>query len=347
MRVIIEKYTLQNSRWYPIFDAIILLIEENRHAFSQDTLYSILESSWIESRPAADRDLIRLAAIKRSHDSLADKSSITIDEGCRRGGRLDITAFNTFVHPLDVIAFLSLPFQVVVENEWYDGSFLLWMARALGFQRLITAYRERRFQFRHAGGKNSLARSAEILSRGVWPRQDDTYLHARRQWVCVVMDSDARFPGDDPNEPLRTQIEPHVAFLKQLRRRSIESYLPKAVMNKVDPAPAFRRRIDALFRLSEEQRSHYHMKKGFRFGPTLTPGKADYLASSEVSNGEKSLFRDVADGDWLHLCEGFGSKLADVYVDEGSRPAWNDRALSNASDRAEMLSILEEIYKRM
>lgn len=199
MKIDVAQSTLNDQKWYPILDVILLLVEEQRHGLAVESLDRVLGSEWVRDRPRADRDLIRLTAIRRSHDNLVDKSIISIDADCPKGGRIDESTSSVSLHPSDGVLLLAQPFNVIVEDEWFDGAFLLWMARALNFDRIVEAYRLGRFQFRHAGGKNSLVRSATIFSRGIWPRTDGRVRVIKRMWVCVVFDNDGRFPGDAPN----------------------------------------------------------------------------------------------------------------------------------------------------
>src|ERR1700738_1833195 len=126
MKVVVERGTLADTKWYPIFDVVLLLVEDRRHAIAPETASYLMASDWLTSRPTTDRDLIRLSTLRQSQDPLADKSSVTIEAACRRGGIADLQNADTRVHPLDAILFLSFPFQVVLENEWFDGAFLLW-----------------------------------------------------------------------------------------------------------------------------------------------------------------------------------------------------------------------------
>jgi hypothetical protein len=346
VKIIFESSVLLERRWYPIVDVIMLLVEDSRHALAPETSDSILASEWLKERSIDTRELVRLSITGRSYDDLVDKTSVTLDAHCRRGGRVDFSAFDTRVHPLDAILFLSTPFQVIVENEWYDGGFLLWMAKAVGFDRLVTAYRQGRFVFRHAGGKDVLSRSAAVLSGGVWPRRDAAYERALRLWACVLIDNDARYPGDDPNQAIIAEVTPYVTFVHQLRRRSIESYLPAEKLRRFNPAPEFARKVNALFRLDENQHTHYDMKRGFRDddGP---PSKATYIASPAVTPQEKALYQSVSETDWSELTSGFGRGISRIYVDEQHRPNSNDSHLVDAADKHEMLRLVKAIYERI
>ena len=347
MKIFFESSILLERRWYPIIDVIMLFVEDSRHALAPETSDSILTSEWLKERPLDTRELVRLSITGRSYDDLVDKTSVTLDADCRRGGRVDISSFNTYVHPLDAILFLSTPFQVIVENEWFDGGFVLWMAKALGFDRLVTAYRQGRFVFRHAGGKDMLTRSAAVLSGGVWPRRDAAYERALRLWACVLIDNDARYPGDDPNQAIVTEVTPYVTFVHQLRRRSIESYIPAEKLRRFNSAPEFARKVNALFRLEENQRIHYDMKRGFRHDRDDPPSKASYVANPAVTSQERELFNSVSEIDWQTLTNGFGRGISRIYVDEQYRPNSNDNAVVDAADKQEILYLIKSIYERI
>ncbi|ANH03174.1 hypothetical protein [Shinella sp. HZN7] len=207
MKISIAPNVLENPRWFPILDVVLLIVEDERHSLATEEVPDILASQWLKERSFDTRDFVRLAATSRSVDGLADRRTITIDSNARRGGCVGANRA-TMVHPLDAILFLSTPFQVIVENEWFDGGFMLWMAKGLGFTQLLHAYHKHRFIFRHAGGKDSISRSAKAFSESVWPRPDRSTDRAFREWMCVVLDNDARDPDDDPNRKLDTRKNP-------------------------------------------------------------------------------------------------------------------------------------------
>lgn len=349
MKIVVEPTTLSDKRWFPILDVVLLLIEDWRHSLSGECVERVLSSNWLQERSRADRDLIRLHSIKASHDRLADKSSIIIDSNCTRRELDQIGDFGIRVHPLDAISILSRPFVIVVENELFDGSFLLWMARALGFDRFVKAYRDGRFVFRHAGGKDWLVRSAEVLARGVWPRAGNSLPQAVALCACALLDNDSRFPGHDPNLQILAGLRPYVALVHQLQRRSIESYLSHATLLRFDSSPAFKRKVDALFRLDLNQRKYYNMKTGFRFGSEISPTKDHYLNAhlDAVKEGEKQLFANVLESDWPELAEGFGRKLAMIYVAQEHRPTAADGRAIDAEAQSELRSFLEAAYQRI
>jgi len=346
MRLVIEANTLATERWFPIFDILLLHLEDKRHAFAAEDVEQLRGSAWMRGKGRKDRDLITHAVTARSHDRLADKNVVMIDSSAPRGGRVD-DDYTTALHPQDCLIFLAQPFSVIVENEWFDGAFLLWMAKALGRETLISAYRANRFVFRHAGGKGSLQRSASVLSRGVWPSPKGRHIRAMRLWACAVLDNDSKFPGNRPNANLVTELTPWVAFVHELVRRSIESYIPYTALTRYDLSAEFKDRIDALFRLSPDQRRHYNMKIGLRLKDDSNPTKAAYLAAPEISDQEQALFGTIPDADWERLASGFGKKLSVIYAEDQHRPTEADKTAIEASDKAEFERLLDAIYERL
>lgn len=346
MRLYIEARTLADQRWFPIFDVLLLHIEEGRHSFSLDGLQALLACEWFRPKAINERDLIKKSATVRSQIRLADRSLVVIDSRTPRGGRID-DDYTTSLHPLDCITFLSQPFSVIVENEWFDGAYLLWMAKVVDREKFISSYRANHFVFRHAGGKGSLARSAVVLSKGVWPTPNDRSVRAMKLWACVVLDNDAKFPRHNPNAIIKEELTPLVSFIHELARRSIESYLPYTALTRYDNTSGFKEKIDALSRLTKDQRKHYHMKNGFRYDRQQSPSKVDYAAAAEVHANEKNLFCSVPDSDWPRLASGFGKKLSSIFVENHFRPDSNDKTAIDNDDILELRILIDAIYERI
>jgi hypothetical protein len=319
-------------------------VEDDRHALAVEEVDALLASRWVGERGADTRDFIRLSATARSVDALADKQTVVIDSAARRGGEAGLHR-STRVHPLDAILFLSTPFQVIVENEWFDGGFLLWMAQGLGFTQLLNAYHKHRFVFRHAGGKDSIERSAKVFSESVWPRSDRTTDRAFRQWMCVVLDNDARDADEDVNRAIIDDTRLHVNFIHQLRRRAIESYLSKETLLGMGRGGTFALKVEALFRMTPDQQRYYHMKRGFRFQKDTEPTKENFLAAERVRAGQKALYGGLHETDWAHLKNGLGGGLSAIFVDPQKRPPLNQPDLVSTEDREELLGLFHSIYE--
>jgi hypothetical protein len=181
----------------------------------------------------------------------------------------------------------------------------------------------------------------------VAPARCRAYERALRLWACVLIDNDARYPGDDPNQAIVTEVTPYVTFVHQLRRRSIESYIPAEKLRRFNSAPEFARKVNALFRLEENQRIHYDMKRGFRHDRDDPPSKASYVANPAVTSQERELFNSVSEIDWQTLTNGFGRGISRIYVDEQYRPNSNDNAVVDAADKQEILYLIKSIYERI
>lgn len=322
-----------------------MLVEAGRHVFDMDELDIILSSQWIATLDKNAPEILRKSSQYSSFTYAPINPVVLIDRETREGGEVDFQARLTRAHPLDALRFLTSPFLVIVENEWYDGGFLLWMAKALNFQQFISAYRNRLFQFRHAGGKGELSRSSEVMSNGVWPRSDGAYSQALRLWNGVMLDNDSEYPGHDPNGIIRDSCSPHSAWVRQLSCRSIENFIPKSSMLKFLPAGEEQTRVHAYFRMTEKQRQHYNMKRGFRFPGNTVPTKTEYMASMSVNPAAKQLYQSVPNEDWRLLSPGFGGSLSKIYVNQDERPNPGQVQLATHSLATEVREILEQILR--
>jgi hypothetical protein len=347
MRIILSDTVLSDSVWYPYLDAILLIVEEGRHGFDAPSLHHIVKSKWVKSRPNGTRELIQLSGKKRSYDRYLDACSVTVDAGAPRRGQSNFDSCDTRLHPYDVVRFLSMPFQVLVENEVSDGSFLLWIARAIGFQRFIDAYRRNQFAFRHAGGKSAMLASAEVFSSGVWPRPDKKYYSDFKLWLCAVLDSDSDYPGHAPNAQIAAKLRSRVAFVHVLSNRSIESYIPIEKLRVLQGDPSMKRRVYALSRLNSTQVKHYNMKRGFEYNGARHSSKTAFLGDPSIPLELRNLYRDISDEDWVALAPGFGGGIGFMFAEDRYRPAFGDTDFNNPEHRTELWWLLEEIYKRI
>jgi hypothetical protein len=168
-----------------------------------------------------------------------------------------------------------------------------------------------------------------------------------RLWAAAVLDNDDRFPGDNRNAQIVANLQPVVAFVHQLARRSIESYLPHSVLRRFDNSQAFKGKVDALFRMQEDQQRHFHMKNGFRLGDNPNPSKMEYFAAGQVEQDEKTLFFSVDDNDWEKLASGFGRRLSTIYVESEFRPNADDKSAIRPGDADEILTLIDAIYERI
>lgn len=316
MIISISQDVIASARWIPLLEMVVDLASNQRHDIAPDSIESMIDSDWVRQSPRDLGDVLKKMLAEQSYRKLS-RSVVEICPKASPNGQV-MTESTTRVSPSNVLPFLFTPFQVVLENEEFDGAFLLWMARALKRPAFIQAYRSGKFSFRHAGGKGSIDRSVRLLSTGVWGRDDGKYEKALSMWSGVVIDSDSKYPGDNPNDKIRQDVAGKVRFFHILRNRSIESYIPKSYMlQKVGGAG--RQKVENLFLFNDQQRRHYHMKVGFKIdGQTVS--RDEYRMSSKVPADTKALYAGISDSSWNHVADGFGSSLSSIFVEERTRP---------------------------
>lgn len=206
-----------------------------------------------------------------------------------------------FSHPprislSETLALIETPFRILLENGRYDRAFLLAMCSDDDHDLLLRLESERRLAFVGAGGIDELR---ELVNE-TYSRESVRHL---RCWA--LFDSDAPSPGAvsksacDTGQALdEAEIPKHM-----LQRRAIENYIPNGTLGVwAYSAPGSRKervaKLEALARMTPDQRAHYHMKSGFSPTPTA---------------GEEALFKNLSDPDRVALKDGIGKKLSDLY----------------------------------
>src|SRR5262249_15637332 len=260
---------------------------------------------------ASTAEFIRSSTKATSRDGASDAVTLLIDDLAPQSGET-LPRGVIRIHPLGALTILMQPLYLMVEDESSDGAFVLWMARLLGNDALLRAYRDGRLLFRHVGGKGQFVKSAAALSFGVWPRTNQPIMSLQLRAIALL-DSDARFPGDQPNAQLTVDLQPHVAFIHVLSGRSIENYVPKSYVSPrlVGLSSA----VDSYFRMQEEQKNYFPLKKGFRDAatPPQSQTHASFLADVRYELAERNHYRAVDSHDWEEFAGGFGDRLAAVF----------------------------------
>lgn len=198
----------------------------------------------------------------------------------------------------ETLALIDTPFRILLENGRYDRAFLLAMSNDDDHDLLLRLENERRLVFAGGGGIDELRELVnETYSR-------ETVRHLR---CWALFDSDAPSPGavsksaHDTAQALdEAEIPRHM-----LQRRAIENYMPRGTLGVwayIMPGSGKDRvaKLEALVRMTPDQRAHYHMKSGFSLTPT-----AD----------EQTLFKNLSDADRIVLKDGIGKRLSDLYRD--------------------------------
>jgi hypothetical protein len=346
----IAPQVLSESRWHPVLDAIVeIVIQSDSHASFDLRQYQLLaSSSWLKgaSGPRANiAEVIRAAARTMGRSVPVGAVTLEVDTSAPQCGELLTNGVMRFP-PLKALVVLAMPLQVIVEDETSDGGFVLWMARLLGKDTLRAAYNAGRISFRHAGGKTQMVKAARALSYGVWQRENRPILLLKYRAVAIL-DSDARHETDSPNEAIRQELEPHVAFAHVLKGRTIENYVPlrfavKRLQNLTE-------QVEAYFQLTEEQRRFFPLKRGFK--NTDTPPQAQSMPTFQAdirwSTPEKQLFSAISPTEWIKFSGGFGDTLADVFSEARYRCNPGQVDLLTQTQRAELDQVITMILRHI
>ncbi|MFF6891352.1 hypothetical protein ACFY8Z_11960 [Streptomyces microflavus] len=186
---------------------------------------------------------------------------------------------------------LSRPAVLVVEDLISDGSFVRAIAHAFGEQGVAHALDSGWLEIRHGGGKDR--------ARDCAHDERQRFRHTIR--LAILLDSDRMVPGEFTSchkiaEALeREGIKTHV-----LELRETENYVPNHVLHTLLPYRDISKRITSLKELSQDQRGHFDMKKGF---PTDTDGRG------RIPSSQTDLFSGVPGRVVDSLTRGFGPNL--------------------------------------
>lgn len=350
MKVRIAPEVLSESRWHSVLDAIVeIVIQSDSHASFDLRQYQILVSSpWLKgaSGPRANiAEIIRAAARTMGRSVSVGAVTLEVDTAAPQWGELVGDGVMRFP-PLKALVVLAMPLQVIVEDETSDGGFVLWMARVLGRDTLRAAYNAGRISFRHAGGKTQMVKAAKALSYGVWQREDRP-ISLLKYRAVALLDSDARHEADNPNEAIRQELEANVAFAHVLKGRTIENYVP--LRFAVKRLQNLGEQVEAYFRLTEEQRKFFPLKRGFK--DTNTPPQAqsipDFQADARWSIPEKQLFSAISPTEWMKFSGGFGDTLADVFSEPRYRCNPRQAGLLTQAQHAEMDQVITMILRHI
>jgi hypothetical protein len=192
------------------------------------------------------------------------------------------------------------PFRIFVENDDADRDFIFTFSDSQQQAKLNELEAASLVSFIHCGGIGDLPKKAKKFT-------DKAILFPKIS--AAVFDSDAPQPNEASDQSNAALAVCHscgvAAFV--LKRRAIENYLHISWLNTwANQSKASRIKYTNLFKtfcsLSEDQRSHFHMKKGL---------KADL---TEINDGAITLYQDVDIATQGKLEDGFGSTVgSDLY----------------------------------
>lgn len=185
----------------------------------------------------------------------------------------------------DHVADLERPAYVAVENDHSDGCFIRAVATAFRARDIIQALENDWLVIEHGGGQGDVPRRVAALGARF----------RRVPRLVVIVDSDRMVPGvsgkgDRVAELLKEQgVNVHVLHL-----REAENYVPNRVLATLGKRRETYRRLDALKRLTPDQRGHFDMKHGFRAG---------------IPEAQATLYADLPAGVMTRLSSGFGERV--------------------------------------
>lgn len=251
---------------------------------------------WLTQQSQDVREQCELAVDASAHDEAYSPAaaSIVVVEGDHSDWSCDPPRLSL----PDARILLKRPFEIHVEDDISDRSFLCKMMTPEEHRLIEGLENADRLRFVHGGGsrlKTRIERKAE---------KPDARLQT---WV--MLDSDALRPGapSTHSDDVCATCEAASIPVHRLSRRFIESYLPLDALERwatarpskrQDNLPIFR----AFARLSSAQRHHFNMKRGFR---------ADEPRSEETGD----LYEGVDARDRERLLRGFGEKIGDLFED--------------------------------
>lgn len=314
---------LKTKRLLDLADFVV----RGRHRIYVEDEHDVNYTTWVETLPQELADDWQLALdYSVEADALEPaKLMVSICENVTS----DADAIPPSLTVEDAALLGREPFRIFVENNDADRNFLLTFANSQQKRKLEDLEKESLLRFEHCGGIGDVVNK---LNSHI--AQNPLFFE-----VCAaVYDSDAK----SPNAP-SAQAKYVGNFCGQrsvanfmLSRRAIENYLMPSWIrawsskrpNQDARKQAFKK-LDSFLRLTVQQRSHFHMKKGFAADAHEMQGDADTLF--------QGLDVDVLEP----LKNGFGNSIgSDLYSE-----TWVQDSQSNEDQGAwdEVNSVVSEV----
>ena len=301
MRVVFCRDVLDDSTQWSRIDRIFDFFENGRHVLDIEDIDEVLESAWLDSEDSRtsrrNRELLEKcltdAEYSANRASLAHRSTIAVDcqTDDKNGHRL---------RPDDARSCLGRPVYLVIEDTESDGAFVKGLIRAYGRSALDCALDKDWLELRRGGGSKVRAELEQLLAKNIpGPRR-----------IAALIDSDRLFPGQAlarAKEDIISWCQDRRITIHVLHKREIENYIPVDGLSEPSEVPAERvphtrhaARRRAYLSLTQEQRDHYDMKRGFKRGQH---GEAAIPAE------QNKLFESVSQARLSNLCGGFGDNV--------------------------------------
>lgn len=294
MRVTFAEDALRDPESWSHLDHILHAVEAGLHEWEIDDPDTLDQSPWLQgsNRPSL-RKLFEQATVRGAYPS--------VDRLHRRLWVVSMKAAQGALTPKVAAIFFNRPLAVLVENRFTDGLFLETVLAFLAPKPLrdfLDQCEGEPFRCDSGGGSGELpkliaAHVEEMATQGVPTR------------AVVFADSDARYPTDVSQgaRKIAETCAKHAIGCLILSKRAIENYIPDEPLRRWVAEPANRQlapRVEAVCRLTAEQRDHLAMKKPYP--PRINEAK------------ERQLFASVPEADVqiMRKHDAFDNTLIDV-----------------------------------
>lgn len=310
MRVRIEPDVYEDPTAWEALDRLVHLFGTGRHRWDVDDPVAVEESAWLGDIRGSSREQRVLEVLQKSVRALADP----LPDRCHT---LVCVVGASGLSAQDAADVLEQPAVLVVENEQSDGRFLYALIEAYDRVGLLEALEQRWLELDHAGGYGQMASRVER-------RLERTRNPGRIQ---VLADSDRLYPGHQSQTVTKVEriamdlgVVVHI-----LEKRDSENYLPLVALQRARQQKVYRAFSQ---RLSDVQRDHYDMKKGF--GGALPTAQA-------------ALFQDLPSSVVTDLTGGFGPSVGQLWepYPAGLRQGIDARCRATPGELPGILDLLE------
>ena len=306
MKVRIAPDAMEASHAFDHLDQILRAFLGERHRWEEGDPARVEESAWARDGGRAGRrvlDAVQKLLGAQLYDGREENEAtrmhaltLTVTLAAQPPAELS---------PPDAVKALEMPAFVIVENGESDRSFLDSMIRAFGRHALADAMRRGFWEIVHAGGGNEIPKrvAERVAQMGAGPRR-----------VLILSDSDRLTPGEETKtvRQISRCAQDHGVIAILLSKREIENYLP---YDALWDCSGRRERCGAFLQLTQGQRDHYDVKKGF--------GRDPETGETVVPDAQRMLFDGVRPKRVLDdLVGGFGDKVWSCFqsttIDEAS-----------------------------
>lgn len=282
MKVSFSAEALGDASAHLHLDAIVYEIERGMHEWHVGDPESIEASSWLKAGRPSLRTLFEQAAKQWSPRATERRLH-------RRLLAVGAHSPPDSLSPAKAAAFLRGPLKVLMENRLTDGAFLDAVLALLADNAVMLLKDElRALAYDSPGGIGDLKK---LVAKAC----EDAHKQDVPVRIVVFIDGDGIRPGQvsSASQAVQDLCASVGVPCIVLRKRSIENYLPDEAIREwrdEHEQTGVRDRIDAVLRLTSDQRDHWHMKEGL--------GRKKH---------DEELFSSLSASDRLLLARGFGT----------------------------------------